>query len=161
MTTLTLNTEKIESLILNGYNEKAADEIFNVIEEHQNHVDNELIYRCFSLLNLICDKSPAISLRTVKYVQHFINDPDSWIRLVSLEILYQISLFRPNLFINLISKIRGRLYSENELKTLLLGTGIQKLIEAGYEVRPSDTRGEFEKNIDFTEDLIEARSRVI
>ena len=113
MTTLTLNTEKIESLILNGYHEKAAEEIFNVIEEHQNHSDNELIYRCFSLLNLICDKSPSISLRTVKCVQHFINDSDSWIRLVTLEILYQISLFRPNLFINLIGKIRGRLYDQD------------------------------------------------
>jgi len=113
LTTLTLNTEKIESLILNGYHEKAAEEIFNVIEEHQNHSDNELIYRCFSLLNLICDKSPSISLRTVKCVQHFINDSDSWIRLVTLEILYQISLFRPNLFINLIAKIRGRLYDQD------------------------------------------------
>ncbi|MHA2282538.1 MAG: hypothetical protein ACXAC5_16970 [Promethearchaeota archaeon] len=110
---MTLDTEKIESLILNGYNEKAAEEIFNVIEKHQNQVDNELIYRCFSLLNLICDKSPSISLRTVKYVQHFINDSDSWIRLVTLEILYQISLARPNLFINLIGRIRGRLYDQD------------------------------------------------
>ncbi|MBY8984820.1 MAG: hypothetical protein KGD65_07130 [Candidatus Lokiarchaeota archaeon] len=113
MTTLTLDTEKIESLILNGYNEKAAEEIFNIIEKYQNFVDNELIYRCFSLLNLICDKSPSISLRTVKCVQDFINDSDSWIRLVTLEILYQISLFRPNLFINLIGRIRGRLYDQD------------------------------------------------
>ena len=113
MTTLTLDTEKIESLILNGYNEKAAEEIFNVIEKYQHLKDNELIYRCLSLLNLICDKSPSISLRTVKNVQHFINDSDSWIRLVTLEILYQISLFRPNLFINLISRIRGRLYDQD------------------------------------------------
>jgi HEAT repeat protein len=113
LTTLTLDTEKIESLILHGYNEKAAEEIFNVIEKHQNHTDNELIYRCFSLLNLICDKSSSISLRTVKYVQHFINDSDSWIRLATLEILYQISVFRPNLFINLISRIRGRLYDQD------------------------------------------------
>ncbi|MHA1986267.1 MAG: hypothetical protein ACW98D_06495 [Promethearchaeota archaeon] len=113
LTSLTLDTEKIESLILNGYNDKAAEEIFNVIEQHQNHIDNELIYRCFSLLNLICDKSPSISLRTVKYVQNFINDSDSWIRLVTLEILYQISLFRPNLFINLIGRIRGRLYDQD------------------------------------------------
>ncbi|MFX1456239.1 MAG: hypothetical protein ACFFDB_12765 [Promethearchaeota archaeon] len=113
MTTLTLDTKKIESLILNGYNEKAAEEIFNVIEKYQAHIDNELLYRCLSLLNLICDKSPSISLRTVKNVQHFINDADSWIRLVTLEILYQISLFRPNLFINLIEKIRGRLYDQD------------------------------------------------
>ncbi len=113
LTTLTLDTEKIESLILNGYNEKAAEEIFNVIEKYQNHADTELLYRCFSLLNLICDKSPSISLKTVKYVQHYINDSDSWIRLVTLEILYQISLFRPNLFINLIGKIRARLYDQD------------------------------------------------
>jgi len=113
LTTLTLDTEKIESLILNGYNEKAAEEIFNVIEKYQNYKDNELVYRCLSLLNLICDKSSTISLRTVKNVQHFINDSDSWIRLVTLEILYQISLFRPNLFINLIDRIRGRLYDQD------------------------------------------------
>jgi HEAT repeat protein len=110
---LTLDTEKIESLILNGYNEEAAEEIFIVIEKYQNLKENELIYRCLSLLNLICDKSPSISLRTVKNVQQFINDSDSWIRLVTLEILYQISLFRPNLFINLIGRIRGRLYDQD------------------------------------------------
>ncbi|MHA1932559.1 MAG: sister chromatid cohesion protein PDS5, partial [Promethearchaeota archaeon] len=110
---MTLDTEKIESLILSGHNEKAAEEIFNIIEKYQNKIDNELIYRCFSLLNLICDKTPSIALGTVKYVQHFINDSDSWIRLVTLEILYQISSFRPNLFINLIGKIRGRLYDQD------------------------------------------------
>ncbi|MHA2130593.1 MAG: HEAT repeat domain-containing protein, partial [Promethearchaeota archaeon] len=113
MTSLTLDTQKIESLILDGYNEKAAEEIFNVIEEYQNHNDKDLVYRCLSLLNLICDKSPSISLRTVNTVKHFINDTDSWSRLVSLEILYQISLFRPNLLIELISKIRGRLYDQD------------------------------------------------
>ncbi|GAF78128.1 unnamed protein product, partial [marine sediment metagenome] len=84
MTSLTLNTEKIEQLILNGYNEEAAEEIFRVIEDYQNHHDKELIYRCLSLLNLICDKSPSIAERTVKTAKNFINDPDSWIRLVSL-----------------------------------------------------------------------------
>jgi HEAT repeat protein len=113
LTSLTLDTQKIESLILDGYNEKAAEEIFNVIEEYQNHNDKDLVYRCLSLLNLICDKSPSISLRTVNTVKHFINDTDSWSRLVSLEILYQISLFRPNLLIELISKIRGRLYDQD------------------------------------------------
>ena len=86
-----LDTEKIESLILNGYNEKAAEEIFSLIETYQNHSDKELIYRSLSLLNLICDKSPAISERVIKNISHFINDSDSWIRLVSLEISYQIS----------------------------------------------------------------------
>ncbi len=113
MTSLTLNTEKIEQLILNGNNEEAAEEIFRVIEDYQNHHDKELIYRCLSLLNLICDKSPSIAERTVKTVKNFINDSDSWIRLVSLEIMYQISLSRPNLLIDLIKKIRGRLYDHD------------------------------------------------
>ncbi|MHA2120570.1 MAG: HEAT repeat domain-containing protein [Promethearchaeota archaeon] len=113
MTSLALDPEKIERLILNGYNEKAAEDLFRIIEEYQNHLDKDLIYRCLSLLNLICDKSPSISERTVANVKDFINDSDSWIRLVSLEILYQISLFRPNLLIDLISKIRGRLYDND------------------------------------------------
>ncbi len=113
MTTLTLDTEKIESLILNGYNEKAAEEIFGIIENYDNHSDKELIYRSLSFLNLICDKTPSISLRAISNITHFINDSDSWIRLVSLEISYQISLFRPNLLIELIDKIRGRLYDQD------------------------------------------------
>ena len=108
-----LDTKKIESLILNGYNERAAEELFATIENFQNHSDKELIYRCLSLLNLICDKAPSISLRTIKNITHFINDSDSWIRLVSLEISYQISLFRPNLLLELFSKIRGRLYDQD------------------------------------------------
>ena len=113
MTSLTLDTEKIESLILNGYNEKASEEIFRVIENFHIHNDKELIYKSLSFLNLICDKSPSISLRAVKNVAIFINEADSWIRLVSLEILYQISMFRPNLLIDLIDKIRGRLYDQD------------------------------------------------
>ena len=81
--------------------------------ERHHDSDKELIYRSLSLLNLVCDKSPSISLRTIKYITHFINDSDSWIRLVSLEISYQISLFRPNLLIDLIEKLRGRLYDQD------------------------------------------------
>ncbi|KKM95332.1 hypothetical protein LCGC14_1189320, partial [marine sediment metagenome] len=128
MTSLSLDSEKIESLILNGYNEKAAEEIFNIIESYDNGFDKELIYRSLSLLNLICDKSPSISLRTIKFVAHFINDSDSWIRLVSLEICYQISLFRPNLFIDLIDKIRGRLYDQDPSVRRLTVKIIGKLI---------------------------------
>ncbi|MFX1591325.1 MAG: hypothetical protein ACFFCL_01410, partial [Promethearchaeota archaeon] len=108
-----LDTEKIESLILNGYNEKAAEELFGVIENYPSHYDKELIYRCLSLLNLICDKSPSISTRAIKNITQFVNDSDSWIRLVSLEISYQISLFRPNLLIELLDKIRGRLFDHD------------------------------------------------
>ncbi len=113
MTSLTLDTEKIEILILNGHNEKAAEDIFSFVENYSNYNKKDLIYRCFSLLNLICDKLPSISLRTVKNLPLFINDTDSWIRLSTLEILYQISLFRPNLLIEMISKIRGRLYDQD------------------------------------------------
>ncbi|MFX1316415.1 MAG: HEAT repeat domain-containing protein [Promethearchaeota archaeon] len=112
MTSLTLDTKKIESLILNGLYEKAAEDLFNLIESYQIHHDKELIYKSLSLLNLICDKSPSISLGAVKCISPFINETDSWIRLVSLEILYQISLFRPNLLIDLIDKIRARLYDQ-------------------------------------------------
>ena len=108
-----LDTEKIETLILNGYNEKASEEIFSIIERYENHSNKEIIYRSLSLLNLICDKSPEISERTIKSISHFVNDPDSWIRLVSLEISYQISLFRPNLLIELLNKIRGRVYDHD------------------------------------------------
>ncbi|MEE9377905.1 MAG: hypothetical protein V3V33_07705 [Candidatus Lokiarchaeia archaeon] len=108
-----LDTEKIESLILNGYNEKASEEIFRIIERYENHSDKELIYRSLSLLNLICDKSPQISESVIKIINPFVNDSDSWIRLVSLEISYQISLFRPNLLIELIGRIRGRLYDHD------------------------------------------------
>jgi HEAT repeat protein len=108
-----LDTEKIESLILNGYNEKAAEELFGIIENYQYHSDKELIYRSLCLLNLICDKTPSISVKSIKNIAHFINDSDSWIRLVSLEVSYQISLFRPNLLIDLLNKIRARLYDQD------------------------------------------------
>ncbi|MFX1464727.1 MAG: hypothetical protein ACFFBF_17050, partial [Promethearchaeota archaeon] len=113
LTIISLDTEKIEILILKGHNEKAAEEIFSLIEDYENHSYKELIYRSLSLLNLICDKSPTISLRAIKNINQFINDSDSWIRLVSLEISYQISLFRPNLLIELLNKIRARLYDQD------------------------------------------------
>ncbi|MFX0039297.1 MAG: hypothetical protein ACFFAB_08185 [Candidatus Heimdallarchaeota archaeon] len=126
-----LDTEKIESLIFSGYNEKAAEELFRIIENYENHADKELIYRSLSLLNLICDKSPSISMRTIKNLNQFINDSDSWIRLVSLEISYQISLFRPNLLIELLEKIRKRLYDQDpsvrRLTVKIIGNSILSL----------------------------------
>jgi len=131
-----LDTEKIESLIINGYNEKAAEELFGIIENYKNHSDKELIYRSLSLLNLICDKSPSISTRSIKNLNQFVNDSDSWIRLVSLEISYQISLFRPNLLLELLEKIRGRLYDQDpsvrRLTVKIIGNLILSLyIETG------------------------------
>lgn len=111
MTILTLDIKKVEDLILSGNYEKAADELFEVIENSATS-DKELIYDSLTLLNKICDKSPAISLRTVRNLNNTINDINSWVRLVSLEILYQITMYRPNLLIDLFDKIRSRLFDQ-------------------------------------------------
>jgi len=108
---LTLDARKVEDLILSGSYEKAAEELFEIIE-HPPNSDKELIYDSLTLLNKICDKSPAISLRTVKNLTNTINDLNSWVRLVSLEILFQITMYRPNLLIDLMHKIRSRLYDK-------------------------------------------------
>jgi len=111
LTILTLDAKKVEDLILSGSYEKAASELFEIIEQPANS-DTELIYDTLTLLNKICDKSPAISLRTVKNLAHTINDLNSWVRLVSLEILYQITMYRPNLLIDLMHEIRLRLFDQ-------------------------------------------------
>ncbi|GAJ00016.1 unnamed protein product, partial [marine sediment metagenome] len=111
MIILTLDARKVEELILSGSYEKAAEELFEIIENPENS-NKELLYDSLTLLNKICDKSPAISLRTVRNLANTINDINSWIRLVSLEILYQISMYRPNLLIDLINKIRSRLFDQ-------------------------------------------------
>jgi len=111
LTIQTLDVKKIEDLILSGSYEKAADELFKVIENSAIS-DKELIYDSLTLLNKICDKTPTISLRTVRNLNNTINDMNSWVRLVSLEILYQITMYRPNLLIDLIDKIRSRLFDQ-------------------------------------------------
>ncbi len=106
--------KKIEGLILSGNYEKAADDLFYIISRNQkSDSDKELVYKSLNLLNKICDKSPSISLRAVKLIKKLVNDSNSWIRLVSLEILYQISLYRPNLLIDMIDSIKNRFY-DNE-----------------------------------------------
>jgi hypothetical protein len=110
---LTLNEEEVKNLIINGDYDKAAEEIFEIIEGDIRSLDKEILHKCLSLLNLICDKSPSISLRAVKSVEYVVNDQNSWIRLESLEILYQISMYRPNLLIELIDKIRTRLFDQD------------------------------------------------
>lgn len=107
MTILTLDEVRIEKLIYSGNYEEAAELIFDLIE-NRDSLDKEIIYKTLNLLNNICDKTPSISLRAVKFIIFLINDANSWIRLVSLEILYQISIYRPNLLIELIEKIRTR-----------------------------------------------------
>jgi len=111
LTSLAYDTKDIEKLILNGNYEDAAEEIFKLIE--YNRSDKELLYKSLSLLNLICDKSPSISLKAVKNLELITNDHDSWIRLITLEILYQVSMYRPNLLIDLLDKIRARLFDHD------------------------------------------------
>ncbi|MHA1980427.1 MAG: sister chromatid cohesion protein PDS5, partial [Promethearchaeota archaeon] len=109
MTILTLDEKRIEKLISSGNFKEAAEIIFDLIE-NRGSLDKEILYKTLNLLNYICDKSPSISLRTVKYMSFIINEPNSWIRLVSLEILYQISIYRPNLLLELIKEVRARFY---------------------------------------------------
>ena len=109
MTILTLDEKRIEKLIFSGNYEEAAEIIFDLIENRES-LDKEILYKTLNLLNYICDKTPSISLRAVKYMNFIINEPNSWIRLVSLEILYQISIYRPNLLLELIKEVRARFY---------------------------------------------------
>lgn len=111
MTILTLDEERIEKLISNGNYDEAAQIIFEILKDHTK-LGYETLYKTLSLLNHICDKTPSISLSSVKIIAAIINEPNSWIRLVSLEILYQISIYRPNLLIELIDKIRSRLFDQ-------------------------------------------------
>ncbi|MFO8020122.1 MAG: hypothetical protein R6U96_15975 [Promethearchaeia archaeon] len=110
---LTVKVDKIKELISNGLYEKAAEEIFLYLDNFSDQADKELVYKFLRLLNLICDKTPNITVKTVKRIQKFINDSNSWLRLVSLEILYQISMFRPNLLLDLIDDLRSRLFDKD------------------------------------------------
>ena len=71
-----MDFKKIEQLILDGDYEKAAEEIFRIIE-NPNDFDKETIYTALTLLNQICDKLPSISLRSVKNITISINDSNS------------------------------------------------------------------------------------
>ncbi|TXT57187.1 MAG: hypothetical protein BAJALOKI2v1_520014 [Promethearchaeota archaeon] len=110
MKSINLDLEKIESLISEADYETATERLIEIVE---NNSHKDVVYNSLNLLSLICDKSPSISLRVVKKVNKFINEPDSWIRLVSLEIFYQISMYRPNLLIEFIEKIRKRFYDQD------------------------------------------------
>ena len=108
-----MDLKDIEVLILKGNYDKAAYQLFELIDLYKSHLDKEDLYNCLNFINLICDKSPKISLDVVRNLSTFINDHDSWIRLVSLEILYQVSIYRPNLLIELLDKIRSRLFDRD------------------------------------------------
>ena len=110
VTSLAVDTKAIEKMISNGNFEKASELIFDIIE---TYTDAEIIYKSLTLLNQICDKTPTVALNVVKKIAIFINENDSWIRLEALEILYQISMYRPNLLISLIERIKARLYDQD------------------------------------------------
>jgi len=107
---ITLDSNEIEKLISKGNFEKVAEVIFEIIE---NNKDTELLFKSLNYLNQICDKTPTIALKVVKEIDNYINESDSWIRLVTLEILFQISMYRPNLLIDLIEKIKSRFYDQD------------------------------------------------
>ncbi len=108
-----LDLGRVESLISNCSYDESYKELSEIIENTPNRANKELIYKSLSLLNLISDKTPLLSEKIVKLIDSFITDSDSWIRLVSLEILFQISMYRPNLLIDLIEKIRSRLFDQD------------------------------------------------
>ncbi|MBN1801922.1 MAG: hypothetical protein JW891_10475, partial [Candidatus Lokiarchaeota archaeon] len=148
MTSLAVNTKGIKKLILLGNYEKATENIFELIE---SQTDSEIIYKSLNLLNQICDKTPAIALEVVNHVTKFINNNDSWIRLVTLEILYQISMYRPNLLIELIEKIKGRYYDQEAIVRRLAVKIVGNLI-LSLHIDKSD----LQKMIDeFTEKLMD------
>ncbi|MGQ4873835.1 MAG: HEAT repeat domain-containing protein [Promethearchaeia archaeon] len=131
MTFLSIDPEKYEKLISKGKYQIASDEIFEIIKNSQYWENKELIYKLLNLLNLICDKSPSIALETTNIIENFINDRDSWIRLICLEILYQLSIYRPTLLIDLLDKIRTRLFDTDSavrrLAVKLVGNLILRL----------------------------------
>lgn len=131
MRILNLDIKDIESFILEGRYNEAADELFEAIDIYSSSNDKEILLNCLNLLNIFCDKSPKISLRAVRNISHLINDQDSWIRLVTLEILYQIAMYRPNLLIEPLNDIRSRLYDSDppvrRLAVKIIGTLILSL----------------------------------
>ncbi|TXT62281.1 MAG: hypothetical protein BAJALOKI3v1_630018 [Promethearchaeota archaeon] len=131
MRIVNLDLKDIETFIIQGKYNKAADEIFEAVEIYSSTDDKEILLNCLNLLNLICDKSPRISLQAVKHTSSLINDQDSWIRLISLEILYQIAKYRPNLLIEPLNDIRSRLYDNDppvrRLAVKIIGTLILSL----------------------------------
>ncbi len=126
-----MDIKEIELLILKGKYEKATYQLFELIDLYKSEIDKEDLYNCLNLLNLICDKSPKISLEIIKDLSPFINDHNSWIRLVTLEIYYQISNYRPNLLIELIDRINSRLYdndpSVRRIAVMIIGNLISTL----------------------------------
>ena len=129
MTSLSFDTTRIEALISAGSYKKAADQIFEIIKVEN---DLEALYECLSLLDQFCDKTPEIALDVVTNISHLINSTDSWIRLVVLETFYQIVIYRPNLLIELMGKIKARVYDQDpavrRISVKIIGTLILSLL---------------------------------
>jgi len=146
--------EKITSLISKKEYEEATNEIFNLIRSAQDVSNKETIYKSLEYLNLICDKNPTVVSKILTEIEIFINDPDDWVRLITLEILYRISIYSPDDLIELNEKIKDRLWdsdpSVRSLGVKILGTIIntshvdlsddvsfivQKLIDVDWKVK--------------------------
>ena len=69
-----MDLKEIETLILKGNYEKATYQLFELIDLYKSSSDKEFIYNCLNLINLICDKSPKISLEVIKNLSIFINE---------------------------------------------------------------------------------------
>jgi len=123
-----LKLKNIERLILDGNFAEASKDLFSAIESYHALHDQEKLYNALNYFSLICDKSSKISLKAVKTSGTLINDQDSWIRLASLEILYQISIYRPNLLIDLLDELSSRLYDRDDSVRRLAVKIIGKLL---------------------------------
>jgi len=117
---------KISTLISEKKYDKATDEIFDLINYAESKSDKDTTYKSLELLNLICDKNSSVVSKIIGEIEPFINYPDEWIRLVTLEILYKISMYRPNVLIDLLDVIKERLWDKDSsvrsLSVKIIGT---------------------------------------
>lgn len=133
----------ISSLISKKNYEEATDAIFNLIRSAQDISNKEVIYKSLEFLNLICDKNQSVVSKTLKEIEDLINDPDDWVRLVSLEIIYRISLYSPDELTFLIDKIKDRLWDSD---TSVRGLGV-KIIGVLINSTYVDLSSELEEEI--------------
>ncbi len=93
--------------------ENATDDLIDLINYAETKSDKDTTYKSLELLNLICDKNPSVVSKIINEIEPFINYPDEWIRLVTLEILYKISIYRPNDILDLLDPIKERLWDKD------------------------------------------------
>ncbi len=106
--------------------ENATDDLIDLINYAETKSDKDTTYKSLELLNLICDKNPSVVSKIIREIEPFINYSDEWIRLVTLEILYKISIYRPNDLLDLLDPIKERLWDKDSfvrsLSVKILGT---------------------------------------